>query len=208
MSGVVSVPVPLMIVPSDYYTTPYVAVLLIFVMAFSALLMIFPSLRRYRKKSNIILYAAAALLIILFAFQIDNVGRRAIISYSYAGSMSYISGQTCELAMEAHNYGDRTADFQIIITSVNASFPLHPSQERVSSTIKIPFLLLERGSPGSAETETVSFTIDQNVTGFSFTMYAAEQCPSLVVASGDTSVSFAWNRTENCYELSLGSGFT
>ena len=208
MSGVVSLHVPLTIVPSDYCTTPYFAALLVFVMAFGGLLIIFPSMRKFRRRSNIILYAAATLLIILFAFQIDNVGRRAIVSYSYAGSISYIPGETCKLAMEAHNYGDRAADFQIIITGVNASFPMQTSQERVSRTIEIPFLLLERGSPNSAETEIVSFTIDQNVTGFSFTMYAPEQFPSIAFASGDTHLSFTWNRTENCYELSLAGGFT
>jgi hypothetical protein len=184
------------------------------IIAIAALLIIFPSLRKYRRKKNILVYVVAALVIALLIFQIDNVSRRAIVSYSFAGAgdTKYYDREGNQIIMQCQNHGDRAASFYLVLSSVNATFQVKTQQNYIqtsSRTVKVPFLLQESWLSMSADSKPVFFTIDKNVTGFSFSIsLEAQGYGSLVVGSGDTDIRFAWNGTENCYMLDMISGFT
>lgn len=100
----------------------------------------------------------------------------------------------------------------LVFSSVNASFHVTNQQNYIqtsSRTVKVPFSLQESGVSMSTDTKPVFFTIDENVTEFSFSFsLEAQDYSHLVVSSGDTGVSFVWNVTENCYTLNFGSGFS
>ena len=79
----------------------------------------------------------------------------------------------------------------------------------VARTVKISFMLKESLLSTNAESKSVFFTIDENVTGFSFSFSLENQShASLVVASGDANVEYTWNSTENCYVQGIRFGFT
>jgi hypothetical protein len=212
MLDVSSLPIPLALVPSSYSAFPYIVMLLGVIIAIAALLIVFPSLRKYRRKRNILIYLVAALVIVLLVFQIDNVSRRAVVSYAFAGDPKYYDREGNQLIIQCQNHGDRTASFYLVLSSVNATFQVKTQQDYIqtsSRTVKVPFLLQESWLSMSANSKSVFFTIDENVTGFSFSMsLEAQGYGSLVVASGDTDERFVWNGTENCYILSGGGGFT
>ena len=63
--------------------------------------------------------------------------------------------------------GMRTASFNLILKSVNASFTPNTQQNYVqvnSTIIKVPFSFPQ----GGRETKPVQFTIDENVSAFAF----------------------------------------
>jgi hypothetical protein len=99
-----------------------------------------------------------------------------------------------------------------VLSSANASFTAQTQQTylQVNSTmVKVPFLLQEHWFSMNADSKPVFFTIDENVTGFSFHVsLEAQSYNSLVVVSGDTDISWVWDATENCYKLSTTGGFT
>ena len=148
----------------------------------------------------------------LAVFQIDNVSRRAVVSYAFAGDPKYYDREGNQLIIQCQNHGDRAASFYLVLSSVNATFQVKTQQDYIqtsSRTVKVPFLLQESWLSMSANSKSVFFTIDENVTGFSFSMsLEAQGYGSLVVASGDTNERFVWDGTENCYMLSGGMGFT
>jgi hypothetical protein len=114
--------------------------------------------------------------------------------------------------MGSENHGNRAASFYLVLSSVNASFQVKTQQNYVqisSTTVKVPFFLQESGRSMSEASKPVFFTIDQNVTGFSFSFSLERQdYVHLVVASGDTCVWFVWNGTKNVYVEGGGGGFT
>jgi len=203
MLGIVLLPIPLSIVPREYFTFPYYVVLLGFVIAFAAALAIFPSMRKYRRRRNIMFYIAAALVVSLLLYQIDTVGRRAILVISCDGAPQYLHAEVGQLTVEATNWGEQATNLLLVIDSVNTSF--QPEQNFIhvkSTTIKVPFLLEERWSPRNRDWRNVSFLIDENVSGFSFSISWEQQGPGqLVVSSFDYALSYAWNGTQNCYVM-------
>ena len=207
-----SLPVPLAVVPSSDLAFPYIVMLLGVIIAIAALLIVFPSLRKYRRKRNILIYLAAALVIVLLVFQIDNVSRRAVVSYAFAGDPKYYDREGNQLIIQCQNHGDRAASFYLVLSSINATLQVETQQNCIqtnSRTVKIPFLLQESWLSTSANSRPVFFTIEENVTSFSFSMsLEAQDYSSLVVASGDTDETFVWNGTENGYMLNGGAGFT
>jgi hypothetical protein len=201
--GAVPLPIPLSIISNDAFTFPYYIMLVGFIIAFATLLLVRPSFRKYRRKRSIILYVAAALVIILLLFQIDNAGRRAIVNIDYKGESNYYPGQIGRLTMETTNFGDRAANFFLVISNVNASF--QPEQNFIyvdRSTIKVAYLLQERWSSRNGDQRNVAFTIDENVSGFSFLVSWEQQgSEELIVTTADTGMAFVWNGTQNCYVL-------
>jgi hypothetical protein len=91
----------------------------------------------------------------------------------------------------------------LVVRSVNASFlaQTQPNYVQVNSTlIKVHFTLSENWfSRRSKTTESVLFNIDENVTGFSFTITPDSWSKGCLFVSGQPFVSYVWNGTENCF---------
>jgi hypothetical protein len=210
MPGVLPLPVPLSIVPPAYFTTPYWLILLGFIVAFAAAVAIFRSLRNYRRWRNILIYVAAALVVSLLLFQIDNVGRWAMVNINCNGAPQYMPRAVGQLTVGAESWGDREANFNVVVSCVNASF--QPEQNFIhvnDTTIKVPFLLQTRGLPRSTDSRSVSFAIDEGKAGFSFDVSWEQQgSGKLVVASCDYFLSYAWNGTQNCYVMNCSATAT
>jgi uncharacterized membrane protein len=207
-----SLPTPLAIASSSDLAFPYIVGLFGIIIAVAILLFVFSSLRKYRRKRNILVYVVTLLIIALLLFQIEDAPRRAVITYWYAGGTKYYGRTDNQVVMGCQNHGDRAASFYLVFSSVNASFQVTNQQNYIqasSRTVKVPFSLQESGVSMSTDTKPVFFTIDENVTEFSFSFsLEAQDYSHLVVSSGDTDVSFVWNVTENCYILTFGSGFS
>jgi hypothetical protein len=98
-----------------------------------------------------------------------------------------------------------TTSFYVIITSVNASFPdqYYQNHIRVNSTaIKVLFTLGENGSTMEKDTQSMLFSINENVTGFSFTWDTESRVFYVLPLRDVYGVQYIWNETENYYELS------
>jgi hypothetical protein len=203
------VPVPLQMVSSLYYSFPYIVVLLAVFVVSVVLFIVFPTLRIYRKRRNILIYAAIAVVLVSLVAQIDNVSRRAIIDYAVGGPTKFYSGTLNQLTLSSGNHGNRDARFTLVISSVNASFQIQPQQNSIQTdnkTAKVQFYLQESWFPKSSDNKPLFFTIDDNVTGFSFSV-SFDSHGSVDVASGVTSLSYVWNGTENCYNAGVFGGF-
>ena len=184
--------------------------LLGFMISFVALVAIFPSLRKYRWKRNIAVYVAAFLVVCLLIFQIDNVGRWAMVNISFNGSPQYFPGEVGQLSVGAESWGEREANFYVVINCVNASFQPEQNFVHVNDTaVKVPFLLQTHGLPRSADSRSVSFAINGGFAGFSFDVSSEQQgMGKLVVGSCDYFLSYAWNGTRNCYVMNYSATVT
>ena len=180
----------------------YLALLAVLIVT-AVLLLIFPSLRKYRRRRNILIYIAIVVVLFSLVAQIDNVSRRAIVDFSVGGSANFYGGETNQLAVFAGNHGNRAVSFKLIISSVNVSFQIQPQQDCIqinNRTCKVPFSLQESSLLGSSENKPLFFTIDENVSGFSFSVsLEAQPSGSVSVASGITYITYTWNGIANCY---------
>jgi hypothetical protein len=98
--------------------------------------------------------------------------------------------------------GMRTASFNLIIKSVNASFAVDSQRyfgHGNSTEIQIPFSF----SQGGTDTKTVQFTIDENVTSFSFYTSAEGH---VFVTSYTMQANGEWNSKTNSYTLNALPG--
>lgn len=208
----VSAPIPMGIHQNPDLVTPYTIALSVVILAFVALLIFLPSMRKYRRKRNIIVYAVALLIIALLIFQINESfnSTRALVSYSFDADLKYYYGTANQFAIICSNFGDKSASFYINCSVVNASLQAnHQDYIQVdSSTVKIPFFLEEGGLPLSEDKKYVSFSIDENATGFEFSLWPDELSSSVIVASGTYDIYYTWNTTENCFVHSGGGSFT
>ena len=103
------------------------------------------------------------------------------------------------------------SDFYIIIHSENASLQVLSQQGYVwvnNRTVKVPFSLPESPQPTSAVKKEVFYTIDENVTAFSFSTSLEPNGINLSYISPHNTEAFVWNNTENSYELRYATGFT
>jgi membrane-bound acyltransferase YfiQ involved in biofilm formation len=202
------------IAPPPDFTTPYVIALLGFVIVFVALLVVFPSMRKYRRKRNMLVYVVVLLIIVLLVFQINeapNLSKRAMVNYGYAGDLKYYKKADNQFVIACDNFGDKPAKFYINCTAFNASLQVKTEQDyvQVSSTVvKVPFLLQERGLPLSEDRKQVFFSVDENATEFEFTFWLEELSSPLIPGYGDYAVRYTWNSTENCFVHSSGASFT
>jgi hypothetical protein len=207
-----SLPVPLAIAPSSDLAFPYIAILLGVIIAVAALLIVFPSLRKYRRKRNVLIYTVILLVVALLIFQIQDVPKRALVSYGFAGDTECYNQTGNQLVVSCQNHGDRSASFYLVLTGFNASLQVKTQQDYVqtnSTTVKVPFSLQESGLSMSTDSKPVFFTIDENVTEFSFSLWVETHDYSrLVVSSGDYFIQFVWNATENCYKTGNSAMFT
>jgi hypothetical protein len=200
--------------PRIHFAFPYIVVLLAVLIVVFVLLLKFHSLQKYRRKRNILIYIAVALTLALLVYQIDFVYRVAIVEYSIDVSVDrFYLGEVNEIRVRCSNSGDRACSFDIVVNSVNASFSAQNLQTYlyVNDTVtRVPFMLQERWSSMNKDTKGVFFTIDENVTGFSFRLsLEAHAFNSIQVYSSPAyAIAYVWNATENCYKLYGIVGFT
>src|SRR3990172_5760755 len=208
----ISLPVTLSIAPPPDFNAPYIVALLGVIIAVVALLIIFPFMRKYRRKRNILVYIVILLIMALIVFQINeasSLSKRAIVGYGFAGDPKYYSRENNQLVMACENVGDKAASFYLVCNGLNASFQVKTLQDYLQTsnrTVKVPFSLQERGLSLSEDRKPVFFTIDEDVEEFSFTFSLEAHSNNLVVYRGDTSVTYLWNVTENCFILTFGGG--
>ncbi len=210
MPIVVYLPVPLAVVPPEHFTWPYYLALMGFLIAFGVAVAIFPSLRKYRWKRNIMIYVAAALVVGLLVFQINDVGRWSMVRINCDGATQYFPGEIGQLAVAAESLGPQEANFYVVIDCADASFQPEQNFVNVNTTeIKVPFLLQAQGLPRSTDSRSVSFAIDKNVSGFSFSISWEQQGSGmLIVPTVDYFLCYAWNETQNCYVMNYSSTAT
>ena len=197
--------VVLSIVDPSIYAFPYAAALTIFALIVLTLLFKFPALRQYRKKRNLLIYGAIALVAVLLVFQAHEVAIGPThISYMFdCGADEFSSGHANQFNVTCQNSGFRTANFHIVLQSVNASFTAQNPQDYLqvnSTTLKIPFSFQELTS--ATESKPVFFEIDQNATGFAFSACVeAQSGSSLIVITCMPTLAGCWNSTSNCYMI-------
>jgi len=204
--------VSLGMLPSSYFAIPYIALFLAICIAVIVMLVIFPSFRKYRRKRNILIYIVAALVLMLLIFQIDNVTRRAVVSYKIDTSVTqFYPDETNQIRIRCQNHGDRPASFYLDFHSINASFSAQPEQTyiQVSTTlVVVPFMLQESWFSTNTVSKPVFFNIDANVTEFSFDiLFEVHGYNNIAVSEGVTNIRCVWNETQNCYTLEGVSGF-
>jgi hypothetical protein len=210
----ISLPIPMSIAAPPDFTTPFVVALVGVIIAVGALLIIFPSMRNYRRTRNIWFYVVALLIIALLVFLVSeapNLSKRAMVNYGYAGDQKYYQRADNQFVIACNNFGDKAASFYIICSGFNASLQVKTQQDYVqvnSTTVKIPFSLQESGLPLSEDRKTVFFSVDENAARFEFTFWLEALSSSVVVVSGDYHVSYTWNVTENCFVQSSLAQFT
>ena len=203
---------PLGIVPTSYFAFPYIVAFMAVLIAVLLLLVKLPSFRKYRRKRYILIYFVVALTLILLVYQIDFLTRTAVGTYSIDTSIDrFYLGEINDNSVHCNNSGFRACSFNIVI-SVDASFSAQTPQtclEFSNMVVKIPFLLQERWSSMNGDSKPVFFTIDENVTGFSFRLsLEAHAFNSIPVRSSPVyAIACVWNATEDCYELDVIGGF-
>jgi hypothetical protein len=181
---------------------PYI--ILIIILAFFALasFMKFPSLRNYRRKRNIVVYPALLLVFALLAFQAYDVSSVALVGYRVESHFSFDLEATKHVGLTCSSQG-RSCSFYLILKSDNASFPTLTEQNYLhinDTAVKVPFTISGLFSPTEV-TKYVFFEIDENVTGFSFSILPESWSSRALFVSGQPSVSYVWNGTENCFML-------
>jgi hypothetical protein len=201
MTNLVYLITPLsMVNPWTYAISYIIAIIAVFLMIL-VLFVKYSSLRKYTRKRNIMVYCAFILTLGLLMFQVDSVSRRAYVGYGLGmGSGKAYVGEVNESVWSCSNHGDRSADFYLVINSVNASFIIQKQEGYVlasNTTIKVPFSL-----SGNSESKPVFYIIDKNVAGFYFsTSIENRGYGGFDVTTAMSGVTFVWNATGDYYIL-------
>ena len=207
-------PIPFAIASSETLAVPYIIGIITILIVSAYTLLVFRSLRQYRRKRNILLYVTVSLITILLAYQIGTIYERAFVEFgldSTYSSKAYVD-RVNSVFLYSRSLGKSIAsDFYIIIHSENASFQVLSQQGYVwvnNRTVKVPFSLPESPQPTSAVKKEVYYTIDENVTVFSFSTSLEPNGINLSYISPHNTFAFVWNNTENSYDLRYATGFT
>jgi hypothetical protein len=182
----------------------YILAIVIVSIVILLLLRKYPSLRNIRKKRNILIYCILALIPGLLIFQLDTVARRADVGFGIDSIPDKaFRGKISQITLYCNNRGSRSAEFYVVLTSLNASITVRDQQDYLlvsSTTVKVPFSLSENWISGNSDRKNVFFTVDSNVTSFSFWVDIENRAfGELDTPGGVWSVRFVWNATENCY---------
>jgi 4-amino-4-deoxy-L-arabinose transferase-like glycosyltransferase len=207
-------PIPLAFAAPSSLSIPYFIGIIVIAIVFIALLLAFPSLRRYRKKRSLLVYCIFALLVVLLFSQINDVYKQAIVNFGLDnnGSTRAYLGENNTISLYSQNMGNKAVDFYVILKAQNASFPTSSGQDYIqlnNKTVKVFFSLSESALPQDNDKKPVFFRIDENVTGFLFStsLESKGYQKPLYISTANTEI-FVWNSTENCFMLNSTSGFT
>jgi len=168
----------------------------------------FPSFKKYRMKRNILIYLLVAIALVFSTFQAYEASRGRTVYEYYVTDNSYphfYPLQTNNFNLTCKFIECRPASFYMVINSVNVSFPAQPQETYIpvnSTAIKVLFKVSENTSFMDKETKTIFFSIDENVTGFSFCAYPETVSNTLFPAGSTYSVEYVWNGLENYYDAS------
>lgn len=185
---------------------PYILLFLIVAVIAIVLFVKFPSLRKYRRKRNILVYLLVTIVLIVALYQADT-SWRTVYEYRITDNSfpHYYPGITNQFNLTCLYLESRPASFYMVINSVNVTFPVQPQEPYVpvnSTAIKVLFTVSEGTSPLHKDTKLIFFSIDENVTGFSFRVYP-ETVSNILFPAGNTyGMDYVWNGLENYYELS------
>jgi hypothetical protein len=185
-----------------FYAIPYVFLIIIVAIIALALFVKFPSLRNYRIKRSIVVYSALLLVFAVLVFQAYDVGCVALVGYRVESETMLYPESVKQLGLTCSSQGIRSCSFYLILSSVNASFPTQTQLDYIQfneTTVKVPFTLSGLFSP-SEVTRYLPFEIDDNVTGFSFSILP-DSWRGCTFVTGQPAVSYVWNITENCFML-------
>lgn len=189
---------------------PYILLFLIVSIIALILFATVPSLRKYRRKRNILVYLLLALALAVTLFQAYEVPRRTVYDYYINNRISnfpnYYPGRVNQFNLTCQYLESNPVSFYMVVNSVNVSFPSQP-QVNVSfpingTAMKVLFTVAAGTSPGDEDTKPILFRINENVTGFSFTVYPDIVSETLFPAERTYGMDYAWNGIENYYELS------
>ena len=188
---------------------PYIILFLVVLIVALILFIRFPSLKKYRMKRNILVYLIVAITLAFLLFQAYEVVRgRTIFEYYITNNSfpNFYPGRTNQFNLTCKYLENRPASFYMVINSVNTSFPAQPHEDYImvnSTAIKFPFTVSENTPPMHEDLKIVFFNINENVTGFSFRAYPETVSAILFPAGNSYGMDYVWNRTENCYKVSL-----
>jgi hypothetical protein len=191
------------IIDPKIYAIPYVILIIILAIFALALFVKFPSLRNYHRKRSVIAYSALLLVFALLLFQAYDVGCVAIVGYRVESDVKFEPETAKHIGLICSSRGVRSCSFYLILKSVNASFPTLTELNYLhinDTAVKVPFTISGLFSPTEV-TKYLFFEIDKNVTGFSFSILPDSWSSSCLFVSGQPSVSYVWNGTENCFVL-------
>jgi len=165
-----------------------------------------------RKKRNFSIVAVVVIILVsaplIYYFSIPP----ASIEY-WIGTETprYYPEESNAIAINCKNHGGRDGNFRLVLGLKNTSFSNQTNQpyDKVSSTlVKLPFNL----HGGGSESRFVFFSIDENVTRFSFTLSLESDFnpinPVNIAKAPISSVVYDWSEAAKRYTLSGGAGFT
>ena len=186
---------------------PYILLFLVISIVAIVLVVRFPSLRKYYRKRNILAYFLLALALAVILFQAYEVPRRTVYNYyinnsGYSNSPNYYPGKINQFNLTCEYLESNPASFYMVVNSVNVSFPAQPQETYVpvnATAIKVLFTVSEGTSFMHKDTKPILFSINENVTGFSFTIYPETVSDTLFPAAGTYGMDYVWNGIENCY---------
>ena len=183
---------------------PYIILLIVLTFVFLGFLLVFSSLRKYRRKRNLLIYSVMVLVFVLIVFQAHDLALSPThVSFGFdISSNEFYPVEANHFNISSSNSGLRTTSFYIVVKSVNASFEVENQKDYIqvnSTMIKVPFTFQELGR--ASESKPVFFTIDENVTSFLFKADIETQDSSTLLVGAVFWMNCTWNSTKNSYTI-------
>ena len=201
----------LSIVSPSVKAIPYIILLIVLSLVFLGVLLVFSSLRKYRRKRNLLIYSVMVLILVLIVIQAHDVALGpTLVSFGFdVSSNEFYPIKANQFNISSANSGLRTTSFYIVLKSVNASFVVENQQDYIQvnrTMVKIPFTFQELGR--ASESKPVFFTIDENVTSFLFKADIETQDSSTLLVGAVFWMNCTWNSTKTSYTIEPFSAMT
>ena len=161
------------------------------------------------RKRNVMIVSVITIIIFVSAFLIYEFFVPTYIDFRIDDSVHrFYLTENNTMTILSRNLGGRDGNFYIVLRFTNASFSNKTEQPYLqvdNATVKFPFFLPGGGASMSLN-KTVYFTINENVTVFSFYLSLEKRDPNPYVLSFVSFVSYKWNETGKYYEMWQGVG--
>ena len=201
---------PWLIADPSGSTIGYLIIFAFYTFGFLLVLLLIPSLRKYRRKRNLVIYAVAGIILSSLLLQAYEVSLRSpLFTVGIADSsdiQTLKADQVSQLNFTCTTYGGgKTASFYLVFTGVNISFT-DKQQGYVltnSTTIKIPFTASQPKDLIVEQVRSVFFQIDENVTGFQLHPKIEAINGQVMLGSGIWEIRGIFNSTERGYTMSV-----
>ncbi len=175
---------------------------------FLLVLLLVPSLRKYRRKRNLVIYAVAGIILSSLLLQAYVVSLRSplfTVDIADSSDMQTLkANQVSQLNFTCTTYGGgKTASFYLVFIGVNISF-IDKQQGYVltnSTTIKIPFTASQAKDVIVEKVRSLFFQIDENVTGFQLHPEIEAINGQVMLGSGVWEIRGIFNPTERGYTM-------